>query len=159
MSQWQVWAEFYQDCFILIQFLSPQTQRKLRGGAQSKERRWNPQTGEVSNEQDMDRYYDLYADEAIKDWRGLTLEILTEKAAFDDEQLAQFPADADGTIPYSPQRARLFFKNSLAVDQFVTMVSSDLSVHQQVRRAMQQKNSLPASGDSSAPATPEGSEP
>jgi len=152
MGQWSTWCVWLPDCDVLVNFVSPQGIRRMRDKAKPRHRKWDPELGDIQSDFDTDIFYDLLADAAVGDWRGLTDEIVEEHCALtEDERREKFPVGPDGTIPYTKERARLLLENSTSFDKFLSLHSADLRAHEAARKAALAKNSVPS------PAAPSGS--
>jgi hypothetical protein len=89
---------------------------------------------------DTEAFRIAYAEKIIKDWRGLTLDVLKRFIVL--KQDAENSADEE--LPFSPDNRLALLSASAEFDNWVTNVCQDVEAFNRVKKEEQLKNSLPA---------------
>ncbi len=96
-------------------------------------RTWNPSTASYMVTVDGDKYYEAIGRDIVRNWRGLTPEILRTLV-----DMKEYPAEE---VPYSPEDAAELLSKANGLDQWVQNVAKNMEFFEAARRAAETKNS------------------
>lgn len=105
---------------VTLCFLSREELQKIR--KKCLKTKYNNRTRVVDETLDEEAFLKLYTDSTVKNWVGLSLEILEKLTLIDIEGM-----DKKAVLPYSQDDAHMLMKNSSEFDGFITDTVGDLT--------------------------------
>lgn len=130
-SERTVWAEFKDGWQLKLRFVTANEMNAMLRDASIKE--WDVVRGVEKSKFDERKYAELLAERVIKDWRGLSPDVLRRVVDMDD-----YPAE---DLPYSTDDAAELLLSAHELASWVTKIIHDLEVFDAARRAEETKNS------------------
>ena len=82
----------------------------------------NRSTRQYETELDQEKFLKMFVERVVKDWEGLTLEILDELVPIDYE-----PEHANQELPFEPENALSLLKQSQVFDDWLNAKVNDIS--------------------------------
>jgi hypothetical protein len=127
--------------FVKVAYVDRETLTKIRNA--SLEYKFNKGTRQREEVSNTDKFLELYAEKAIKGWRGLKFKHLP----------TLYPADIAGEkpdkeIPYTPEDALELLQVSVDFDRFITDTQENLDSFSRTDKEEEVKNSETSSAKS-----------
>lgn len=132
------WAEYGSDFEVEVAYVTQEQIRQMRQRCLS--RSWDPKTHKMVEDLDNEKFYIEFAQAAVKNWRGLTGEMLRGMVPMEE-----YPS---GPIPFEIEDAAAMMLHCQSFDNFVTLMAGELEAHESARKAAEVKNSQPSPAES-----------
>lgn len=133
-------GKYDDEIEVEVRHVTQAQMRDLRGKATIT--RWDSKTHDRIEEFDNEKFYELYAKEAIVNWHGITGEKLRTMVPMREEDYLL------GDIPFSPEDGAQIMLGCKGFEKFVSMLALELEAHEEIRKAVEVKNSAPSPADS-----------
>jgi len=119
--------------FVTLRYLDREKLTKIRNACIVRKR--NRSTRQFDEEIDNDKFTELYAEAAIKGWRGLKFKHLKHFMPVDISN-----ENPEQEIKYSEEDALDLLQNSTTFDQFLTDCMGDISTFEEEKEEEEVKN-------------------
>jgi hypothetical protein len=131
-----VWVQYQNtDFWVKVAYYGkPQMQRIFE---EAKTTRINMRTLREEEEMDRHKFRRLYANQVIKDWKGLTIAVLKSLVVV---QVNSGLADTT-EVPCTPENREMMLEHSLEFDQWLSSVTQKVDTFNEQKKELEIKNS------------------
>jgi hypothetical protein len=131
-----VWVQYQNtDFYVKVAYYGkPQMQRIFE---EAKTTRLNMRTLREEEEMDRPKFRRLYANQVIKEWKGLTIAVLRQLVVV--QVNSELPDQTD--IPCTAENREMLLENSLEFDQWLSGVTQRVDTFNEQKKELELKNS------------------